>query len=606
MVTNSSLDQDVISDIAVVNNGQVIYALGNEVFFYKSTDSGGTWKASRLTSTSAKYGGMAIDPQDFATIYLSAPGQGVIKSQDGGITWNLLASSPVIASGSVTALLHNPIQVDPINTNVVYYGTDHGMYISKDKGVTWSASTNGIASADASIRDLAVDPATPSSIFILAGLPSSPLADLYQSADGGTSWVPLAISLDAERIIPDPVTASIIYVYGLSTHAAYKSTDGGRSFTPSDAGTPTEGSSGGSPGYVSVSGPTGTMIPLKSSPNTFLLTWPSGGIYRTQTAAQTWSPQNDGISAFNGIALAFDPQLPTTVYLATVNGGGIFKSTDSGITWAQLVRGSVRVISVDPFDSSHLLAAAGGLIESHDGGTTWANISSSLPNPTGTAFITGINFHPKQQGLIFVGTTGGGLGLLRTSDGGATYSTASVGLSSTDVGGCIAVNPQNPQMLLIADGVGIATSKDGGNTWAETPSTVTCPFSVDAKSSPSTIYAAQMPNAYSAVGAKSTDFGKTWTTLSGGSNLVADPSTANSVFSIGNSGYSVEGWSPDAGVTWYPLLTDGLGQTLVDPGGWETIGLSASGQGLIIAPSSPQVMFVSSWTNSVLRFVVGP
>jgi hypothetical protein len=162
-------------------------------------------------------------------------------------------------------------------------------------------------------------------------------------------------------------------------------------------------------------------------------------------------------------------------------------------------------------------------------------------------------------------------------------------------------------MLLIADGAGLATSTNGGNTWVETASSVTCPFSVDAKSNPPTIYAASgtYGNAH---GAKSTDFGKTWTTLSVGPNLIADPSTANSVFVMTSnySGPDIGAWSPDAGATWYPLLTSGLGQILLEPGGYTSSGLWASGAGIVIAPTSPQVLFVASWTHSLARFAVGP
>jgi len=614
MITNSALDISQISDFAVVNGGQVFYAAGkNNTGFYISLDGGTTWTTSQA-ATSGAVGGMAIDPQNYATIYLSVAGVGVVKSIDSGTTWTLLSSSPVITAGSATAVLHNPIEVDPTNTSTVYYGTDHGLYITTDGGSTWTSSSNGIASGDVGIRDVAVDQAAPSNIFLLAGISGSTVVDLYESTNAGSSWTPLATGLDAERVVPDPNNASVIYLYGLQFHAAYKSTDGGHSFAASDAGTPTAGSSGGSSGSLSLTGPTGTMIPLAASPGSFLMALGGAGIYKTVNAAQSWSYSGEGTSEWNGITLAVDPETPTTMYFGALNGGGIFKSTDNGVTWANLRNGdSVTDIAVDPFDSTDVLAATleEGLIASHDGGNTWKDVSSSLPPPpTGFAIITGINFHPKQQGLIFVATVAGGIGLLRSTDGGSTYSEVNTGLTSTDVGGCIAVNPANPHTLLIADGVGIAISEDDGSTWSETKSTITCPFSVDTKSNPPTIYAVEQTSAYSASGAKSTDFGKTWTTLTVGPNLVADPSTANSVFAVSSENYvlgpNIGAWSPDAGVTWYSLLTSGLGWTLIDPGGYAWDGLAASGTGLVIAPTSPQVLFVASWSNGLLRFVVGP
>ncbi len=619
MITNSPMDQAGISDMAVVNGGQVIYASGWGPEFYWSTDGGATWtQVQAAVSTPSSIGGMAVDPKNSATIYLSAPGEGVLKSVNGGINWALLASSPVITAGSGTAILHNPIQVDPTNTNTVYYGTDHGLYISKDGGSTWTASTTGIASSDVAIRDVAVDPAAPSSIFLLAGQGSSTVVDLYESTNAGNSWTPLAVGLDAERVVPDPATVSTIYLYGLQFHAVYKSTDGGHTFAASDSGLPIGSSSSG---FLGLTGPTGTMIPLASSPGTFLtgiclpITSAGCGIYRSQNAAQSWSFSSQGLSAWNGAAVAVDPEIPTTVYFGAEAGGGIFKSTDNGLTWANLRAGdSVADIAVDPFDSTHIMAATleEGLIESHDGGTTWVNINSSLPpSPTGHfTFIVGITFHPKQQGTIFISTALGGVGLVRSTDGGVTYTTVNSGLPYTDIGASVIFDPNNPNVLLTTvynngSSENLAKSTDSGTTWTATPSAVMGPFSVDARSNPSVIYSVeQLTTTGPSVGVKSTDFGATWTPLNINSAtslanilspplvLVADPSTPNSVFSITS-------WSPDAGVTWYPLLTNGLGQTAV------AIGFGFD-EGPVIAPSNPQVMFVTSWTNSLLRFVVGP
>ena len=599
MITNSVMDQANVSDLAVVNAGQVFYASAKDgMGFYTSIDGGITWTSEPLPSGSV-LGGMAVDPQNNATIYLSAPGTGVIKSVNGGSTWTLLASSPVITTGSVTAVLHNPIEVDPTNSSIVYYGTDHGLYISTDAGATWTLSANGIPSGNVEIRDVAVDPAAPSEIFLLAGLTGETVVELYESTNVGSSWTPLATGLDAERVVPDPNNSSIIYLYGLEIHAAYKSTDGGQTFAASDSGTPSAGSSGSPGGSLVISGPTGTMIPLATSPGSYLLAIGGSGVYQTTNAAQSWSFSSTGLSAWNGDAVAFDPEVPTTIYFGSLNGGGIFKSTDSGVTWIN-VEGpdSITDIAVDPFDSTHLLAVSQdeGLIASHDGGDTWANISSNLPSPNSFAFISGVHFHPGQEGTIFVGDLLSGFML--SSDGGATFTSANTGLSTTDVGGCIAVNPQNPQMLLIADAAGLAISTDGGNTWTETASQTTCPFSVDAKANPFIVYALGTNGAV-----KSTDFGETWTALNIRANVVADPSTANSAFAVGGEGGS---WSPDAGTTWYSLLTNGWGESSLEPGGFEGSGVWASGAGMTIAPSSPQVMFVASWTNSLWSFVVGP
>jgi hypothetical protein len=301
-----------------------------------------------------------------------------------------------------------------------------------------------------------------------------------------------------------------------------------------------------------------------------------------------------------GSAITFDPEVPTTIYFGAVNGAGIFRSLDSGITWSNLRHNSPTNIAVDPYDSRHILAAAldEGLIESHDAGNTWINVSSALPplpSNNDQATIDGINFHPYKQGAIFISTTSSmvepGEGLIRSLDGGVTYQTANTGLPFWFMGGSMAFNPKDPNVLLIGgydaqwDGE-LAKSTDGGNSWAATRSPEVGPFSIDSRSNPPVVYGTN---------SKSSDFGDNWMTLNMGPPLLADPSAAGSIFSLNS-------WSSDAGFTWQPLLKNGLGQAAISYGGLETY----FEDGTIIAPGSPQVMFVTSNTNGLFRFVVGP
>ena len=598
MVTNSALDNYPISDLALENGGQSIDAAAlNGPYFWSSTDGGTTWTQVQTTS-GANIGGMAVSPQNPSTIYLSDIGVGILKSIDGGATWTLLGSSPVIANGTATGTLHSPIEVDPTHTGTVYYGTDHGLYISSDGGSTWVASMNGIASGDSAIRDVAVAPAAPSDIFLLAGFPKSAVVDLYESTNEGISWTPLAVGLDAERVVPDPSSATTVYLYGLQCHAAYKSIDGGKTFTPSDAGTPSAGGScNGSPAII-LSQPTGTMIPLASSPSSYLLTYLGSGIYRTQDAAQVWSFSSTGLSAFWGVAVTVDPTIPTTVYLVAANAG-LFRSLDNGTTWTQLFAGnSLNGVAVDPFDSTHLMTYGlnEGLNESHDGGVTWANRDSALPPlAAGSTFVDiyGANFHPKQRGTIFISTRFGGVGLVRSTDGGVTYTTVNSGLPYTNIGASVVFDPNNPNILLTTvDNNGtsenLAKSTDGGTTWAATPSNVWWPFSLDARSNPAVIYAEEVNSSSQGVGAKSADFGTSWTALGISDMPVADPNVANSVF-------TTTSWSPDGGVTWTPVFTNSLGMDPYSPS-----------SALVAAPGSPQYLFWPSRTKGLLRLVVGP
>lgn len=597
LVTNSSADYVPLFDMAVVDGGRVIYAAPYASFFLKSSDGGATWTEVPYPAGTGGIRGMAVDPQNSSTIYVSAMNYGILKSEDGGASWTLLASSP-----ATNEVLHNALQVDPRQTGTVYYGTDHGLYISRDGGTTWSLSMNGIASTHTHVVDLAVSPVDPSKVFALAGVPSSTVADLYQSTDRGNSWVPLACCHDGERVIPDPFDASTIYLYPLCRRLL-KSMDGGRTFEPSDNGLPV--GTGCSGGFIILGGPTGTMLPLTSAPGTLLVTVGGSGVYRSQDSAQSWSFSSDGISGFYGVDVAVDPQSPTTVWLAATNGGGLSKSTDSGVTWSRLRTSSSHAVSVDPFDSNHVVAHAEGtgVVESHDGGSTWHDITPMFPAPPSgtTAHITAISFNPTRNGTIYVSTHGGGVGVLRSTDGGDTWAITNSGITISSSTGPyvrtpVVVNPQDPDMLFIGTDDGLFKSTNGGDSWVVTGPSGMDSISIDSKPNPIAIYAAGYNALY-----KSVDLGETWSPVTVTLNMIGslavavDPSSPNSIFLISYQGSQAAGWSPDGGVTWKPL-TAGLGQPL----------LTFNGRGIAIAQSQPQVLFVVSSTNTILRFVIGP
>ena len=612
VLTNTRLDGEAASDIAVVDGGRTIMAAGVGGVFIKSTDRGVTW--TQRTTIPWGTNAMAVSPNNSSIVYASLETNSfastVVKSVDGGGTWTVLASAPSMNIGTLVSALHAALLVDPRQSDTVYYGTDHGLFISRDGGLSWSQSVNGFAPFDTAFRDIVVHPADPSKILALVG---NLYASLYQSTDGGNSWNLLytgSISnqpcVSAERIVPDPFNVNIIYLYGLLNRPVYKSTDGGRTFAASDSGM------GGSDACSQGGGfsqPTGMMLPLMSAPGTLLATVGGVGIYRSLDAGQSWSLSSSGISGLFGSDVAVDLQSPTTVYLAAEGGGGLWKSLDSGLTWNQVKSGSVRHVAVDPFDSSHILAVVtdeGPLLESINGGGVWQNVTSRLPQGV-SAFLLGLSFHPARRGTIFVGgatsPVSEPVGLMRSIDGGMNYVLSNAGLPATSAPRTqVAVNPRDPDMLFFGTTAGVYKSIDGGNSWSLKTSGMFAgspisSISVDAQMNPPVIYAAGVASGFGVLH-KSVDLGENWTRVGVTINLdpravSVDPSSPNSIFLVSNSGSA--GWSPDGGVTWLPL-TNGLGHPL----------LTFNGRGMVIARSSPQVLFVISIGHSILRLVIGP
>jgi photosystem II stability/assembly factor-like uncharacterized protein len=115
----------------------------------------------------------------------------------------------------------------------------------------------------------------------------------------------------------------------------------------------------------------------------------NGGVWESTDDGLTWAPRTDGQPSLAIGAVAFDPTDPTIAYAGTGEGNstdfgdpdllgvGLLRSTNGGTTWTLLPAGPLAhagffQIVVDPADGKHLLAATtAGLFESADGGSNW-------------------------------------------------------------------------------------------------------------------------------------------------------------------------------------------------------------------------------------------
>lgn len=73
----------------------------------------------------------------------------IYKSEDYGKTWNSI-------SNTIPASPVNVIIEDPINENLLFTGTDNGLYVSFDRGATWEVFQNGMPNV--AVHDLVIQP----------------------------------------------------------------------------------------------------------------------------------------------------------------------------------------------------------------------------------------------------------------------------------------------------------------------------------------------------------------------------------------------------------------------------------------------------------------
>lgn len=100
---------------------------------------------------------------------------GVYKSTDAGQSW--APANAGIASSAISLLT-----VDPTNANLVYTATDSALLKSSDGGATWNPMQWNAGEASGYPIGLAVDPKHPSVLY------ASGVAQISRSADAGASW----------------------------------------------------------------------------------------------------------------------------------------------------------------------------------------------------------------------------------------------------------------------------------------------------------------------------------------------------------------------------------------------------------------------------------
>ena len=191
------------------------------------------------------------------------------------------------------------------------------------------------------------------------------------------------------------------------------------------------------------------------------------------------------------------PSPSKTLYIATASGG-IWKTTNGGVTFRPLFQdervvsmGDLAIAPSDPDqiwagtgeeDSRNSISPGGGIYKSTDGGLTW-----ELKGLEATEHIGRVVVHPTNPDIVWVAALGAHWrtnperGLYKTTDGGDSWEL--VKFVSDRAGFVdIALHPQDPNVLLASSwerqrgpyymhsggpGSGLWRSTDGGESWTE-------------------------------------------------------------------------------------------------------------------------------------------
>src|SRR2546426_996630 len=190
------------------------------------------------------------------------------------------------------------------------------------------------------------------------------------------------------------------------------------------------------PAYSSHSG---VMIPALAidplNPTTLYAGTYGGGVFKSTDGGVSWSASGPTNIYTSVTALAIDAVTPTTLYAGSIYSPGVFKSTDGGASWnaTELARG-VLSLAIDPLTPTTLYAGddASGVFKSMDGGANWSSallFYYGLCGPCGG--VGALTIDPLSQTTLFGGT---GVITAYDYDGSFLYTASGRVFKSTDGG----------------------------------------------------------------------------------------------------------------------------------------------------------------------------
>jgi photosystem II stability/assembly factor-like uncharacterized protein len=284
------------------------------------TDDGKTWRDIGSPVLPKFLWKVAVDARPdsngYTPIYVGSAGHGFYRSLDGGRTWkegNSGLSGRALNVRSI-ALGHNLIVI----------GTSDGAFKSADNGSSWLRA--GLTGFDVSAVAFAVYGTAGSSAepVVLAGIDSArnPGSRLARSTDLGNTWAPLKGGLPAEVVVsslvagPVPSGANLRPLFMSGSGGVYKSDDGGDNWAqlaglPQGQGFGTVVTSPYDANLVYAASDGGGNSGSSPAPGT------GGGVWRSTDRGGTWSQVIAGLTHRGVTALAVARNSPGTLYVAT-------------------------------------------------------------------------------------------------------------------------------------------------------------------------------------------------------------------------------------------------------------------------------------------------
>lgn len=359
------------------------------------------------------------------TIYAATATGGVWRTVNEGTTWE-----PIFDQEASTSI--GDLALDPSNPEVLWVGTGEanifrsstagcGIFKTADGGETWQHCGLG---GTHTIARIVVHPTDSNTVYVAAGgheWTDNDERGVFKTTDGGKSWQRVLFvdeRTGAVDLVIDPNNPEVLYAAtwerirrhwndprveaGYDGSGIWKTTDGGQSWLPINAGLPAA-EHRGRIGIDLCAAQPATLyafvdcyeVAKGESPKgedsygrTRDKTIEGAQIYRSDDAGATWRKTSESNRYMRGACSTYgwvfgqvrvDPVDPDTVYMM---GLALNVSNDSGASFRRLsgMHGDHHSLWIDPRNPSYLVNGNdGGMAISYDGGKRWRTSRDNLP-----------------------------------------------------------------------------------------------------------------------------------------------------------------------------------------------------------------------------------
>jgi photosystem II stability/assembly factor-like uncharacterized protein len=482
-------------------NPNIIYIGPANGGVWKSNDGGVNWTPLTDFMPSLSMGAIAIDPTNTNIVYAGTGeatysgaswyGRGLLKSTDGGSTWTH------ITTGLPTDSYFSRIKIRPNHPNELlaalgppglFKSTDYGnswnivvggrcddvvfsptgdttfaigQYISLrrsvDGGLTFSVFGSGITFGERHHFDLCLS--SPNVMY--ASVFQGSEVRLYKSVNNGANWIQLSTTTNFQDLDGQAWYDLYIRVNPKNPNKAYVGTiDIFRTTDGTNFSNITNGYAGG---YVHVDQHFLFFHPTDE--NTFFVC-NDGGIWKTTDNGNTFTNLNQNLTLTQFYRIAASPFIPSRILGGTQDNGT--QQTYSSLNWAAAYGGDGGEVCFNHFDANYILGETqvGGLFRTSNGGATWGSATGGINTSENAAWVAPIIEHPTISGTFFTARQR----VYKTTNNGALWTSVSGNVNGSNAVREMAISTSNPTIMFATTNTQIFRSTDSGANWSNVSS----------------------------------------------------------------------------------------------------------------------------------------